>query len=71
MAYVDKIWLHGVSKSDSKMRVYAKLRPAGDLSIDVPIPETFMKCILDMAQSAIDLKESQMKAEILADKDNR
>lgn len=68
MAYLDRIFFHSTDMRDKNtMTVYAKMKPDGELAINVPVPEKFYASIVEMAQSAIDEKEAQMRAEILAD----
>lgn len=66
MAYIDKIWFHRFDDKAPLMRVYVKLKPAGEVNLTVDVPEAFYQCIMDMAQAAADLHEQKMKAEILA-----
>ena len=69
MAYVESIWFLGSGRKNSEMQVFVKLTPAGDVTIQVPIPPAFYEAVLAMAQKAADLHESQMRAEILAEKE--
>ena len=68
MAHVDSIWIHSNNKEKKQCTAYIKMKPAGEVSLKFELPEGFFQCILDTAQSAADLHEQQMKAEILAEK---
>ncbi len=67
MAYVEKIWFFEPVDKTNKMAVFVKLSPAGDVRVNVDVPEDFYKCIMKLAQTAADLHEAQMRAQILAD----
>lgn len=66
MAYIKNIWFHGSNIQESTMRVNIQLKPAGEVSIDVPVPPDFHSCIIGLAQTAADHHEQLMKANILA-----
>lgn len=67
MAHIDNIWLHASNKEACTIRAYVKLKPTGEVNIDVPIPKNFMTVLLEIAQLAADAHEAQMRAEILGD----
>lgn len=67
MACVYNIFIHGSNKKTETMAVTVHLKPAGEVRVDVPIPQPFFDCLMAMAQLGADLHEQQMKAEILAD----
>ena len=66
MAYVKSIWFHSTQLKNKTMRVNVQLKPAGEVSIDVPIPEDLHYCVLALASAAADQHEQLMKAAILA-----
>ena len=68
MAHVENVWLNDGHMAENVMRVNVKLKPAGSAGIEVPIPKQFMEAIMQMAQSAADLHEAKMKAEILGER---
>lgn len=67
MAHIDSIWFNGHNLGNGKMRVYVKLKPAGEVRVEVPIPEKFFNALMNLAQTAADNHEAQMRAEILGD----
>lgn len=67
MAYLKQLWMHSGELEESYMTVYAKLKPAGEVQLKVPMPTDFLKAIVGLAQTAADHHEAQMRAQILAD----
>jgi hypothetical protein len=67
MAYIDRIWIHDPREKCPALVVYIKLKPSGQATIKVELPEPFSAALLDIAQSAADLHEARMRAEILGD----
>lgn len=49
------------------MRVYVKLHPSGEVSMEVPLPEAFRLAIMKLAQTAADQHEAQMQAQLLGE----
>jgi len=69
MAYVKNIWFFTPENEQAEMAVFVNLKPAGEVRVNVELPEDFYKSIMQIAQNAADLHESKMRAEILADKE--
>jgi hypothetical protein len=69
MAHVDRIWIHSGDKVTKEITAYIRLKPSGEVAVKFKMPEVFFDCILTAAQHAADLHEQQMKAEILAEKE--
>jgi hypothetical protein len=66
MAHIDRIWVHSPFKGINKISVYIKFSMGAEQAVAVEIPQDFYDCLLRMAQSAADLHEQKMRAEILA-----
>lgn len=62
MATVDTVYV-----DNDKLRVLMKSRAGGDLWIDVEVPDQFIDCIWKLVQNAVNLKEQQIRAEILGE----
>lgn len=67
MAHIKSISIFDWNTKDGSIRVHIALKPAGNVSIDVPIPKAFHSAIMSIAQTAADAHEAQMRAEILGD----
>lgn len=50
------------------MRVIVMLKPAGELVVNVPLPEDLHITIMKLAQTAADAHEAQMRAQILGER---
>lgn len=66
MAYIDRLWIHSGDKDKGKITAYVKLKPSGEAQVKFNVPDEFYDCLINMAQSAADLHEQQMRAEFLA-----
>lgn len=68
MAHIKNIWIMGGAGAEkNQLKVNVHLKPAGEADLLVDIPEDFYDTIVKMAQTASDLHEQQMRAQILAD----
>ena len=67
MAFVRSIWVHQNNRKDNTIKVDVALKPSGSVDINVPVPEKFYKALLQIAQTAADAHEAQMRAEIISD----
>lgn len=67
MAYLNNIWVFNPNDKTPTMRVFAGLKPDGEVKIEVPLPPKFLQAIVDVAQTAADAHEALMRAEILGD----
>lgn len=67
MACIHNLWMHSGAVGESYITVHGKFKPAGDVQIKVPIPDSFAKAIVDICQKALDIKEEEMRMEILGD----
>ncbi len=69
MAYVSGIWIHesDINKKQDEITVYINLKPAGKVQLVTKIPENFYQALLNIAQTAADAHEAQMRAEIIGD----
>lgn len=68
MAHVDRIWLNDAADKEPAMRVYVKMKPAGEVTLIVKLPEKFREAILKLAQAEADRHEALMQAEILGER---
>ena len=62
MANLETIYL-----SDGKLKVKVAMRPSGSFWVEVDLPQNFADCLYNLAQSAADIQEQKMRAEILGD----
>lgn len=67
MAHVQTIFsLHDHLKNKTFL-VEVALKPSGSVKLTVPVPPKFFDALLNVAQTAADAHEAQMRAEILGD----
>lgn len=67
MAHIKYIFVHDHDRKNSVMSVDVALKPSGSVSVKCPVPPKFYAALIDMAQTAADAHEAQMRAEILVD----
>lgn len=67
MIYTKSVHIFENSQGIRTVSAYVTLKPAGEVRVDLTLPDKFCDCILDAAQAAADLHEQQMKAAILAE----
>lgn len=70
MAMISHLYMHDfdINSEDSVMTVYAKFKSVGDVQLrNIPIPASFKKALLDLAQAAVDKKQAELQAEVLGD----
>jgi hypothetical protein len=69
MAEITQIFFHSGKKDAERgvMRVYGIFRGFGEKMIEVNVPKAFYSTLMSIAQTAIDLEEIKIKAEILSD----
>lgn len=66
MACIENFWLHG-HEDKYFLTAHVKLKPSGQAQVKVELPKDFYDCLMKIAQTAADLHEQQMRAQILAD----
>ena len=67
MAHIKNIrWLAHLAKPNT-LRVDIAIKPMGEATLDVVIPEEFMDCVIRICQLSADKLEQEMRANILAD----
>lgn len=68
MAHIKSIWFHDQNFRSGDMRVIVALRPMGELTVNVPLPEDLHSTIMKLAQTSADAHEAHMRAEILGER---
>ena len=67
MANLTRIWVHNPEDKTPDMKVTYTVKGFGEKSLVVEIPKDFMDCIIEIAQTAINLDEQKIRAQLLAD----
>ena len=70
MAIVDRIFFHGTDILKEQMTVYVRLHPAGEVRLDVKIPEVIFNSVMRVARTAAEHHEAQMQAQLIGEKDD-
>jgi len=68
MARIDWVSVFNSSRKDKTIAVMVKLKPAGEVRLEVPIPEKFFDVLMKIVQTAADNHEALMHAEILGER---
>lgn len=67
MAHVNSIFTLHQHIENKTFLVEISLKPSGIVKLTVPVPPKFFDALMNIAQTAADAHEAQMRAEILGD----